>query len=59
MARVDFSDDEHAGVTALVRRTIVEGKFPFSPQLAQLKPARVWSPASVIEPREGAGSQHV
>jgi hypothetical protein len=33
------TDDEHAAVAALLRRTVAEDKFPFSPRLAPLKSA--------------------
>ena len=39
MPKIDLSDDEHAAVTALVRRTIDEDRFPLSPRLAPLKSA--------------------
>jgi hypothetical protein len=39
MPTLDFSDDEHAAVTAAVRRSIAEDKYPMSPRLAPLKSA--------------------
>jgi hypothetical protein len=39
MAKIDLADDEHAAVKALVRRTIAEDTFSFSPRLAPLEPA--------------------
>jgi hypothetical protein len=51
MPMVDFSDGEHAAVTALVRRTVAEDKFPFSPRLKPLKAALVkLDPASAPRP---------
>jgi hypothetical protein len=39
MPTVDLTDDEHAAVTAAVRRTIADDKFPLAPHLAPLKSA--------------------
>jgi hypothetical protein len=39
MPTFDLSDEEHAAVTAAVRRTINEDKYPLSPRLAPLKSA--------------------
>ena len=35
----DLTDDELAAVVALIKRTLSEDKFPFSPRLAPLKAA--------------------
>jgi hypothetical protein len=37
MPTIDLSDDEHAAVTAAVRRTIDDDRYPRSPRLARLK----------------------
>jgi hypothetical protein len=39
MPQIDFSDNEYAAVTALVRRAIRDDRFPLSPRLAPLKSA--------------------
>jgi hypothetical protein len=39
MPTLDLTDEEHAVVTALVRQTIAEDKFPLSPRLKPLKAA--------------------
>jgi hypothetical protein len=44
MPNIDFSDEEHAAVTATVRRTIADDKYPLSPRLAPLKAALAWQP---------------
>jgi hypothetical protein len=44
MPKINLSDDEHAAVVALVRRTIAEDKFPFAPR-REGRAGRVASPA--------------
>jgi hypothetical protein len=39
MPKIDLADDELAAVVALVRRTMNEEKFPFSPRVRPLKAA--------------------
>jgi len=52
MPHIDFSDDEHAAVTAAVRRTIDDDKYPRSPRLAPLKSALAkLDPTSAPKPR--------
>jgi hypothetical protein len=52
MAMVDFSDEEDAAVTAAVRRSIADDKFPLSSRLAPLKSALAkLDPASIPQPR--------
>jgi hypothetical protein len=51
MPVVDLTDEEHAAVTAAVRRSIADDKFPMSPRLAPLKAALAkLDPASVPNP---------
>ena len=51
MPTIDFSEDEHAAVTAAVRRTIDEDRYPHSPRLAPLRAALAkLDPASVRQP---------
>jgi hypothetical protein len=50
MPTFDFSDDEHAAVTAALRQ-IADDKFPLSPRLAPLKSALAkLDPASAPKP---------
>jgi hypothetical protein len=52
MPKVELTDEELAAVTAAVRRTIAEDKFPFAPRLAPLKSAlSKLDPASAPKPR--------
>lgn len=52
MPQVDFSEEEQAAVTAAVRRSIAEDKFPLSPRLAPLRSALAkLDPASAPKPR--------
>jgi hypothetical protein len=52
MPTIDLSDDEHAAVTAAVRSTIYQDRFPRSPRMAPLKSALAkLNPASVPKPR--------
>jgi hypothetical protein len=37
--KIDLPDEELAAVVALVRRTLAEDRFPYSPRLAPLKAA--------------------
>jgi hypothetical protein len=39
MPTIDLTDDEHAAVTALIRRVIEEDKFPRAPRLDPLHSA--------------------
>jgi hypothetical protein len=39
MATIDLTDDEHAAVTAALRRLIEEDKFPNAPRLDPLRSA--------------------
>lgn len=39
MPNVEFSDEEHAAVTAVVRRSIADDRYPLSPRLVPLKSA--------------------
>jgi hypothetical protein len=39
MPNIEFSDEEHAAVTAAVRRAIDQDKYPRSPRLAPLRGA--------------------
>ena len=39
MPKLDLTDEELAAVTAAVRKTLAEDKFPFAPRLAPLKAA--------------------
>jgi hypothetical protein len=51
MPQVDFSDEEHAAVTAAVRRSIADDRYPLSPRLAPLKSALAkLDPASAPKP---------
>lgn len=51
MPTIDLTDDEHAALTAAVRRTIREDKFPNAPRLAPLKSALAkLDPGSVRTP---------
>jgi hypothetical protein len=48
MPTIDFSDEEHAAVTAAVRRWIAYDKYPRSPRLAPFRAALAkLDPASV------------
>jgi hypothetical protein len=48
MPTIDFSDEELAAVTAAVRRTIDEDRYPHSPRLEPLRSALAkLDPASV------------
>jgi hypothetical protein len=52
MPTINFSDEEHAAVTAALRRTIADDKFPLSPRLAPLKAALAkLDPRSTPQPR--------
>jgi len=52
MPKIDLTDDEHSAVTALVRRTIAEDRFPFSDRLRPLKAALVkLDPGSAPKPK--------
>lgn len=49
---IDFSDAEHAAVTAAVHRTIADDRYALSPRLAPLKSALAnLDPASAPKPR--------
>jgi hypothetical protein len=51
MPQMDFTDDEHAAVTALVRRALTEDRFPHSQRMAPLKAALAkLDPASAPKP---------
>lgn len=51
MPTIDLSDDEHAAVTAAVRHSIAEDRYPLSPRLAPFKSALAkLDPASVPKP---------
>jgi hypothetical protein len=51
MPAIDLTDDELAALTALVRRTIDEDRFPFAPRLRPLRAALAkLDPASVPKP---------
>jgi hypothetical protein len=51
MPTIDFTDDEFAAVTAAVRRTIDEDRFPHSPRLGPLRAALAkLDPGSVPRP---------
>ena len=39
MPAIDLTEEEHAAVTAAVRRTIDEDRFPHSPRLGPLRAA--------------------
>jgi hypothetical protein len=53
MPTIDLTDEEHAAVTALVRRAIVDDPYPHAPQLATLKSALAkLDPASAPQPRQ-------
>ena len=39
MPTIDFTDDEHAAVTAAIQRLIEEDKFPHAPRLDSLRSA--------------------
>jgi hypothetical protein len=39
MPTIDLSDEEHAAVTALLRRAIEEDRFPHAPRLDPLRSA--------------------
>lgn len=48
MPTTDLTDEEHAAVTAAVRRSIADDRYPMSPRLAPLKSALAkLDPASV------------
>jgi hypothetical protein len=52
MPTIELSDEEHAAVTAAVRRTIADDKYPLSPRLAPLKAALAkLDPRSTPQPR--------
>jgi hypothetical protein len=51
MPTIDLSDDEHAAVTAAVRRTIDQDRYPHSPRLKPLRAALAkLDPASLPKP---------
>jgi hypothetical protein len=52
MPKIDLTDDEHAAITALVRRTIAEDKFPFAPRLKPLKSALAKLDPQPAKPRQ-------
>jgi hypothetical protein len=53
MPTVDLTDEEYAAVTAAVRRTIDEDRYPLSPRLNPLKSAlEKLDPASASKPKE-------
>jgi hypothetical protein len=53
---IDLTDEEHATVTAAVRRSIAEDRYPRSPRLAPFRSALAkLDPASVPRPLPGAG----
>jgi len=37
MPKLDLSDEEHAAVAALVRKTVAESRFPFSDEIRVLR----------------------
>ena len=47
---INFTEDEHAAVTAAVRRTMDEDRYPHSPRLAPLR-------AALGEARPSVGAQ--
>jgi hypothetical protein len=51
MPIIDLTDDEHAAVTAAVRRTLNDDKFPHAPRLKPLRSALAkLDPASAPKP---------
>jgi hypothetical protein len=51
MPTIDLTDEEHVAVTAAVRRTIADYKYPRSPRLAPLRAALAkLDPASMPKP---------
>lgn len=51
MPTIDLTDDEHAAVTAAVRRTLNEDKFPHAPRLRPLRAALAkFDPAGAQKP---------
>ena len=51
MPTIDFTDDEHAAVTKVVRRAIDADRFPHAPRLAPLRSALAkLDPASTPKP---------
>jgi hypothetical protein len=51
MPMIDLSDTELTAVANLVRRTVHEDKFPFSPRLAPLKSALAKLDPQPMKPR--------
>jgi hypothetical protein len=39
MPKFDLSEEEHAAIVALVRRTLLEDRYPLSPRMAPLRAA--------------------
>jgi hypothetical protein len=54
MPTIDLTDDEHAAVTAAIRRLIEEDRFPHAPRLVPLRSALAkldTAGASIPEPQ--------